>query len=416
MSLPTLYATKPGSTRRRQWRVWTERTEIFVEWGMEKGKLQLSRSPTTATAKNSGKKNATNPTDQATKEARRMWIAKLDRGYAPDRDGMDLYNTVIAKKQSQQNSNLGADSFEVDKNSKVESSLQNVLVMKGVEWSKVKNKKFPYACQPKMDGIHCIAQWSSKEKRAVLMSRMCKQHHPSVLKHIVNLLTTILQDNKDMILAGELYSHSPPDLEKGQSPLQYVQKRCAINRKSPHSCEKYIRFYIYDQIPRDPSDAISFKARYRAAIDAVRPHLSAESSVALTSTKIAKTEEEVSSLYEKWVGEGYEGAMLKQVDSPYKRDSRNNNMIKVKPEFDREETVIGTSEAEGNHKGCIMFHLESDDGVKHMCTPKATLEQRQKWYVNRKRLLGKRVTVKYYGLTQDNVPIFSNVIAIRDYE
>lgn len=417
-TLPTLYSLKPGSTRRRKWSIRVKGVNITVEHGLEDGKLQTSVNPTKASGKNSGKSNATTARNQAVLEARRMWIKKIDKGYAPDPkdvDGLKLFNTIVSKKRGNNNQNVGLDDFDSEEELVEEKhELLNILVMKGKTWASVKTRNYPYAVQPKMDGIHCLAQWNSATSKAVITSRGCKQFHESILKHVKRALTQVLKESPDMIFAGELYAHNPPDIEEGQTPLQYVQKRCSVTRKTRHEGESTIKFYMYDQVPRDPNNKISFINRFREAHRLLKLHPSG--SIKSTPTKIVNSEEEVMEYYRECLERGYEGIVLKQLESPYKRDSRTADFLKLKPDKSREDTIIGGKEGEGNHKGCVIFHLEASNGIKHWCTPAAPLEQRQEWFRDIKKLIGKKCTIKYYGITADGMPIFANAMAIRDYE
>ncbi len=429
--LPILYAEK---TSRRQWRIFVKRDEITKEWGVVNGKLQTGKHPVKTTTKNLGKSNETTPDYQARLEATSLWVKKLDTGYTPDDEDVEGANLAghvkaLKRKQSQLNRNIAKTVLEnlrkflrtpvvIDDNDGDQEV--SILVMKCQSITKIKDPIFngsgKWVSQPKMDGVHCSAQFVNGE--TILGSRGGK-HFPC-LSHIKEALSHVFAIDSQIILAGELYVHFPSDKPEKESMQQYVTRRASVGRKSPHPDEKTIQLWVYDSIPRDSTDTTPFYRRYARAIRTIKSayssHPELKSIIKLTSTTEVNTEEELKIQFDNATTKRYEGLVIKNRGNIYKRDKRVRDMLKVKPFEDREYKIVGAKEGKGGHQGCVVWKLEMFDGRTFWCTPKATREDREYWWLNRTEFYGKMATVKILDWTDDGIPKFANVINIRDYE
>ena len=56
------------------------------------------------------------------------------------------------------------------------------------------------------------------------------------------------------------------------------------------------------------------------------------------------------------------------------------------------------------------------DGKTFKVTPNATVETRRDWFKKGKSLIGRKLTVEFFELTNKGIPRFPKGIAIRDYE
>lgn len=127
---------------------------------------------------------------------------------------------------------------------------------------------------------------------------------------------------------------------------------------------------------------------------------------------------------------GWEGLMLRR-DAPYK-GGRTNDLLKVKAFLDQEFEVIGTDT--GPFRAIINGKEEELQVMTNVCIELVvdgkpyevsvgsgfTIEERQKYFNDPSLIVGKRITVKYFGVTQNKsgdyslrFPIFK---CIRDFE
>jgi DNA ligase-1 len=131
----------------------------------------------------------------------------------------------------------------------------------------------------------------------------------------------------------------------------------------------------------------------------------------LVDTDVCRSEKEVTEYYEKYVDEGYEGQMLR-LDAFYE-NKRSKNLLKHKSFIDEEYTIIDICEGEGNRAGTAgYFVFETADGKPFKSNVKGTWEETAEMLKNKKKLIGKEATVKYFNLTPDGIPRFPYVINI----
>src|SRR5690606_24220936 len=83
-----------------------------------------------------------------------------------------------------------------------------------------------------------------------------------------------------------------------------------VRQEEPGEGHEVVQYHVYDTINSDP-----YKNRYaklHRLFDAYEFY-----SLKLVPSEVAKTAEEVMTKFEKYIKEGYEGAMLRNVESSY---------------------------------------------------------------------------------------------------
>ena len=92
---------------------------------------------------------------------------------------------------------------------------------------------------------------------------------------------------------------------------------------------------------------------------------------------------------------------------------------RIASRFDDEFEIVDFKEGKGNDKGTIIFKCKTNAGGEDKffeVRPRGTREERKEMFENGKDYIGKKITVKYFELTDENIPRFPVGIAIRDYE
>jgi DNA ligase-1 len=264
------------------------------------------------------------------------------------------------------------------------------------DWNKEKAKvKFPLYSQPKLDGIRCIVRkdgmWTRTGKQLV------------AAPHIFEALKPLFKATPDLIFDGELYS------DKFANDFDSL---CSIVKKTKPTPEDIalsaaqMEYHIYDL----PSHKGVFSERFRSLISINLPGCCVK-----VVTSIVDNENELKTLYENYVNEGYEGQMLR-LDKPYE-NKRSKSLLKHKSFIDEEYTILGVEEGIGNKTGMVgSFIFESKSCKRFNCSPKFNWERCTEMWEQRQTLIGKQATVKYFNLTPQGVPRFPYCIAIRDYE
>lgn len=375
---PTLY--KKASTGKIQmWKISTvpqhiysyEASTIVTEHGQVDGKIQTTQDLITE-GKNTGKKNATNAYQQAEAEAQAKWEKQKKKGYVETVD--DATNDKV-------------DDI-------IEGGIVPMLAHKFAE--QAHKIKYPAFVQPKLDGIRCIA--IVKDGEATLWSRTRKPI--TSCPHIVQELEAAFQ-NIDIVLDGELYNHEmKSDFEKIVS---------LVRQEEPGEGHEIVQYHVYDTVNEQP-----FKLRYAQINRMFR--MFEFVSLVLVQTEVAKSEDEVMDFFDKYRSKGYEGAMMRNVDSSYV-NKRSYDLQKVKEFDDAEYPIVGIEEGRGKLAGHAIFKCKNDFGKEFLAKMKGETSKLKEFFDNHELWMGKKLTVQYQGLTgKEGVPRFPVGIAIRDYE
>ena len=358
--LPTLYRTsKTGATL--VWNIWTEGADILTEHGQVDGKMQLDRR--TATGKNIGRKNETTPEEQAIIEATAKHKKRLDTKYS--------LSLKDAKKEV-------------------------FLPMLAASFDKRKDKvTYPVDVQPKLDGVRCLAYWDGDSVK--LMSRGGKQWE--CCDHIIDELEEVLP--KGMVLDGELYIHG--------STFQEITK--LVKKLRPESVN--VEFHVYD-VPRagDWCGNGGWDNRKNVLNDFHGNHGYCKS-VKVVRTDCAAHEEEVYKLQSEYLEEGYEGAIVREYDGEYRFGNRSNKLLKVKNFMDKEYEIVDYTTGVGRFEGCIIWICKTENGDEFKVVPQGTMEERKATYDTAGEHIGELLKVKFFELTDDDIPRFPVGIGIR---
>jgi DNA ligase-1 len=362
-SLPTLYRTsKTGATL--QWNIWTEGADIVTEHGQMDGKMQLDRR--TATGKNIGRANETTPAEQAILEATAKHKKRLDTKYS--------LTLKDAKKEV-------------------------FLPMLAASFDKRKDKvTYPVDVQPKLDGVRCMAFWNGDHVE--LMSRGGKKWE--CCDHIVKELEDFLPDG--WVLDGELYIHG--------ATFQEITK--LVKKLRPES--KNVKFHVYDVAKGTLINPVwDDRANDLNIIqDELEEYQCVSTVVVRTYQGLA--EDEVYKLQSQFLEEGYEGAIVRELDGEYRFGHRSNKLLKVKNFMDAEYEIIDYTTGVGRFEGCIIWICATwngDDLWKFKVVPQGTMEERRATYDTAGEHIGELLKVKFFELTDDNIPRFPVGIGIR---
>ena len=373
-TFPTLYK-KNSNGSIQQWTISVDGSTITKVYGQKDGKLQTA-TDLISEGKNIGKKNETTAEEQALAEAEAQWTKK--------KTGAKGYVETIESAEAGESDAL------------VEGGILPMLAKKFSEQgSKI---VYPAYAQPKLDGIRCVA--IIKDGVCTLWTRTRK---PIVsMQHIVEYLESKCK-NEDIIFDGELYNHDYKDKFEEIVSLvrpEYVKDGANI-----------VEYHVFDIINNK-----SFKARFiDNHIDLVIKLNEENGPIVLVETALVKNEEELMNEFTHFRAQGYEGAIVRNMDSEYV-NKRSNDLQKIE-EFDDAEFVIEeVIDGRGRMANKAIFTCSTDDGNQFSVKMEGSLERLETIYNNPHTVIGKKLTVRYQGLTNGNVPRFPIGISVRDYE
>ena len=371
--LPQLFKkTNTGAIQR--WVIATVGTTIVTQFGQVGGKLQTT-SDSIKAGKNTGRKNATDPEEQAEKEAQSQWTKKKKAGY------VESYDDAVAGKTDKV----------------IEGGVLPMLAKKYEDHqSKI---QYPVMIQPKLDGHRCLAV-IDKSGDVTLWTRTRKRitsvpHIEAKVKEVAKKMKL-----KNVTLDGELYSHKLKDA---------FEKLTSITRKKEATIDSVrIQYHIYDII-----SPLGFKARYNLLSNLVTL---GGKVLEFVDTMECDNEFEVMIFYDRYKGQGYEGAMVRQLNRGYE-GKRSDQLLKMKSFEDAEFEIIGIEEGRGKLQGHAGNFIVRDliIGAKEFGVKLSGDTDRLKTiFENPKEYIGQMLTVKFQGRTADGIPRFPVGLRIRD--
>ena len=364
MKLETIYKSTKGG-KIQEWTIEVVGNKYRTISGQTDGK-KVTNEWTVVYGKNEGRANATTDKEQAMKEAEAKRKLKLERGY-----------------------------FE---NIKHISKKQYFEPMLAAKWEDYKDKvTYPIYSQPKLDGIRCI----------VTKDGMFSRNGKEIISapHIRKQLDKVFKEYPYLIFDGELYADK---FSNDFNKIVSLVKKTKPTKEDLIESEKNIEYHCYDL----PDNERTFGERYNR-LKVMETHLKVfrGTSVKIVETLLVNDEDRLMELYAKYVDEGYEGQILR-LDAKYE-NKRTKSLLKHKSFVDEEYTIVDICEGEGNRAGTAgYFVFETADGKPFKSNVKGTWEETAEMLKNRKKLIGKQATVKYFNLTPDGIPRFPYVINI----
>jgi len=342
-----------------KWTVEVEENKFRTISGYSDG-VQTTSEWTICEGKNIGKKNETTPEQQAKAEADALYRKRKEVGYFEDINKSDVqvfFQPMLAKDWN-------------DKKSKV---------------------KFPLASQKKIDGVRSLIKsdgmWSRNGKMIISAP------------HIFESLKPLFEKYPDLILDGELFA--PKESCDFNKIISCVRKTKPTIDDLIES-KKYIQYWVYDL----PSDNGTFISRYKKLLSLDLPD-----TCVIVPVDQVDNMNDVDAYHNDYVSEGFEGQMLRVLDSPYE-NKRSKFLLKNKSFCDAEFEIKGVKEGIGglsNKVGTLQFEI---NGKQFYSAVNGTHEYLEELWLNKDNLIGQTATIKYFELTSDGIPRFPKVIQI----
>lgn len=347
--------------------------QIYTEFGQLGTDKPQSTTDLITKGKNIGKKNETNPLQQAQLEAKSKWDKQKKKGYV--------------------------ETVEAAQNEEVDSLIEGGIVpMLAHKFSEQAHKiVYPAFIQPKLDGVRCIAVISNGVAKLWTRTRKQITSVPHITKELEDKFA-----NQNLILDGELYNH---DMKANFEKIVSL-----VRQEEPDDDHKLIQYHVYDI-----ANTESFEVRHNYLKAIFSDYNSTY--LKLVNTDIVKLEDDVMEFFDNYRALGYEGAMLRNSNSIYE-NKRSYNLLKVKEFDDAEFKIVGIEEGRGKLAGHVgSFVCETSDGKRFLAKAKGSLDRLKEYFNFHSLWKDKKLTVQFQGITKkEEVPRFPVGIAIRDYE
>jgi DNA ligase-1 len=362
MIYPTLY--KRSTTGKvSTWYVETDKNCFRTVSGFLDGE-KVTSAWTCCEGKNVSKKNATTAEQQADAEAKAMFDKRKALSYWENI--VDIDTPVYFKP------------------------------MLAHDYNDYKDKIiFPIYSQPKLDGIRCIIRFDG------MWSRNGKQIISA--PHIFEALKSLFEANPDLILDGELYA------DKNVADFNTIIS--CVRKTKPTAADletsTMIQYWVYD-IPSNDGTAIE---RLKELENIELPECCVK-----VPTISLHDDEMIMNQYRIYIEQGYEGQMLRASGNSKYENKRSKALLKHKTFIDAEFEILGVEEGLGNLSGKVGRLNFEINGKPFNAAVNGDWEYIEQLWRSREGLIGKTATVKYFELTEDGIPRFPKVIAIRDFE
>lgn len=374
MNFPTLYRkSKTGAIW--EWTVWTEGPWIVTRYGVKDGAMQIARRKAEPT--NIGRSNERTENKQAEFEAKSDWTYRVER----------KYSETVADAEEEVFLPMLAKTFKDEKKPRS-------------KWGR--GIKYPADVQPKLDGVRCMAFWDSGN--IYLGTRNGKEW--AAPRHIAHELEGYLPNN--MVLDGELYIHGAlfEDLSSWTKKI-YPETGKLEYHIFDMSLDEFGRNLPWYQ-RRD--NLVMFFQEYAGQMKMLR---------LVPTIRDVRDVDQVLTIEEKFIEDGYEGCMTRNLGAKYEFGHRSTDLQKVKSSTDAEFRVVGFKEGIGKDSGCIVWVCETDKKLPFDCRPKATLDRRAKLYQDAlrnfdKKYKGELLKVVFQNYTENGKPRFPRSVGFRD--
>jgi len=257
--------------------------------------------------------------------------------------------------------------------------------------------KYPVTVQRKYNGGRCITTKDLKMK-----SREGEQW--LTCPHIYHALceSGFFKKFPDAVVDGELYNH---DYRYNLNDLMSIVRRTAnITSFDLIKAKDVVKYYVYDGYN---IGGTTDQSEYLVRQAAIKEHLKGIPFIEIVPSYIAKSEDEVWALYDAFVEDGYEGAMVRINNSVYDH-KRSSNLLKMKPEDDDEFLILDVIEGKGDRSGMAgKISLQMKDGREFKASMKGKVEQFTEVLNNKQKYIGKTVTIFYNGFTGLGIPNYA---------
>lgn len=343
--------------------------KIYYSHGYIDGKQIIDEQE--VKSKNIGKSNETSPFEQACLEAQSKMNKKTDKGYQ----------------------------------TKIITNISEVKVELPMLANKYKERKkylkFPAYIQPKLDGIRNISKLNGSE-----VSNISRNGKPTLnLNHFNKDIKNMLDVIK-LSLDGEAYNP--------QWTFQEITRAYKKEREST----KELEYWIYD--------IVDTKSKFSDRNSKIKNYFNKSQEVnsfgyrkigclVEVPTYIINNEEELNKYHKTFTSLGFEGSIMRNSDGLYLLNHRSNDLLKLKDFDDSEYIIVEGHEAE-NEPGTVIFTCITKEGKEFTVRPKGSTEYRKEMLLDIKNIIGKELTIRHQGISEEGKPRFPVGICVRTYE
>ena len=265
----------------------------------------------------------------------------------------------------------------------------------------IKRIKYPAYAQLKSDGARCVAIVTNGEVQ--LLSRNCLEYNG--LQNLAKRILDFVGKEDNVVFDGELLVLNKDGTLVSRKTGNGIVNKSTQGTISEDEADQII-YTVWDCIPYNDyfsSDGICqtpYQTRYGTLLG-----MKKNSRVMPIENKLVNNLNEAKDVFLKYVEQGLEGIILKNIDSPW-QDKRSNNQVKFKVEIHSDLICIGVYEGEKGKQfegslGGITLKTK-DDLLQVDCGSGFKPEERDYFWKHPEEIIGKVVEVKHNGIIDSN--------------
>lgn len=272
---------------------------------------------------------------------------------------------------------------------------------------KVTNKKIfdkKWLISRKLDGLKALFYY--KDGKIHTSSRGGTDYDISTIHlRTDKKLLSFFKENPTIILDGELF-------KRGKT-LQQISGAARLEQNAV-DCE-WLEYWIYDCYDSSKPDIIAMHRYEEILIGILHDkfdipiYSSVEDDNIKSAIKVLNHEyvigwHNMKSLHDKWVSEGFEGAVITDINKEYKPGSRCNNLIKIK-QYKSEDFLVIDYKLGLRGSEDMTFTCQLEDGRTFEAMPCGTREVKAEYVENfNSKYKGHRAECTFFNYSDDGIP------------
>ena len=243
----------------------------------------------------------------------------------------------------------------------------------------------------KINGVRCLIFYKDGELKT--RSRGATNYDVAI-KHILTHPTLIDYFNKhqNLILDGEIF--------KFGYTLNKISGLCRKQEFDPDMCN--LEFYLYDIVDTtkpfpDRLNVINQLKNDLSLSFSPEREWNDELKIQVLPQEKVSGADNIKKLHDKFVSEGWEGLVIRDLTSVYKPGQRGSMMLKYKAYQDAEYEIVGLTE--GLRREDFTFLMKTPSGELFNAKPIGSREIKEGYRNNLNDMIGKMATIKYFEMS-----------------
>lgn len=340
------------------------------------GIIKSSKDTIVKSGKNIGKKNETNVLQQALKDAQSKYKLQMKKSTPPS-----------SSTSSSTSDSIGGGALIPPMLAKIYSKHPPSF------------QAGPVFVQRKYDGIRSLSIFVKDE--VIIYSRQRNIYESPYIEPIKEALKAVFKLQPQLYIDGEIFNK---DL-----PLQVISGMVRTTELNSKYNGNKLYYKIYD-VFSNLEDKFSMRLLMLDYIKTVIPQ--SDSVIHIVDTYPVSSDLEVQKLYKEFREQKYEGAIVR-LDAPYVPSYNSyhcENLLKIKPLFDAEFTLVGYELGiKGKAAGAIIMICETDEGNQFNVNPAMGIEERIKlgkfFKQSFAKYEGRKLIVEYEDISKKGIPL-----------